>query len=113
MNWKVPFLNLSIGEEESEAIIKVITSRWIAADKSTRDIVREQLSAKGVQTSIHYRPVHLFEIYRNRFGCKRGDLPLTEWAADHELTLPLYPRMTKENLAYVTESLKECLVSSK
>lgn len=82
----------------------------IAADRSKRDTVREQLTAKGVQTSIHYRPVHLFEIYRDRFGYKRGDLPLTEWVAEHELTLPLYPGMSEEDVSYVSKSLKQSLV---
>ena len=85
----------------------------ITANELKRDTVREQLTAKGVQTSIHYQPVHLFRIYRERLGYKRGDLPLTEWVADHQLTLPLYPRMSKEDLTYVTDSLTECLASSK
>lgn len=57
--------------------------------------------------------VHLFRIYRDRFGCKPGDLPLTEWVADHEITLPLYPAMTEEDVTYVTDSLKECLLATR
>jgi len=85
----------------------------LAANALKRDSLREQLAAKGVQTSIHYQPVHLFRVYRERLGYKRRDLPLTEWVADHELTLPLYAGMTEEDLTYVTDSLKECLVGSK
>ncbi|HUT71561.1 MAG TPA: DegT/DnrJ/EryC1/StrS aminotransferase family protein [Desulfosporosinus sp.] len=76
----------------------------------TRETVRERLAEKGVQTSVHYQPVHLFRIYRERFGYKPGDLPLTEWVANHEITLPLYPAMTEEDVTYVTDSLKECLM---
>ena len=85
----------------------------ISANRLKRDTVKERLAAKGVQTSVHYQPVHLFRIYRERFGCKRGDLPLTEWVADHEITLPLYPGMTEDDVTYVTDSLKECLVAAR
>jgi dTDP-4-amino-4,6-dideoxygalactose transaminase len=81
----------------------------INGDQKKRDNIREQLTAKGIQTSIHYQPVHLFRIYRDRFGYKPGDLPLTEWVANSEITLPLYPAMTEEDVTYVTDSLKECL----
>ena len=79
----------------------------------TRETVRERLAEKGIQTSVHYQPVHLFRIYRERFGYKPGDLPLTEWVANKEITLPLYPAMTEEDVAYVTDSLKECLMVAK
>jgi dTDP-4-amino-4,6-dideoxygalactose transaminase len=85
----------------------------ISANELKRDTIREQLTAKGVQTSIHYQAVHLFRIYRERFGYKRRHLALTEWAADHELTLPLYPGMTEDDLTYVTDSLRDCLAASK
>ena len=32
----------------------------------------------GIQTSIHYPPVHLFSLYRKQFGYKTGMLPMTE-----------------------------------
>ena len=79
----------------------------------TQDTVRERLAEKGIQTSIHYQPVHLFRIYRERFGYKPGDLPHTEWVANHELSLPLYPGMTPEDINYVADSLKECLAKAR
>ena len=79
----------------------------------TQDAVRERLAEKGIQTSVHYQPVHLFRIYRERFGYKPGDLPLTEWVANHELSLPLYPGMTEKDVTYVTDSLKGCLAKAR
>ena len=74
-----------------------------------RDFVREGLTKKGIQTSVHYQPIHLFKIYRERFGYRKGDLPLTEWIADHEITLPLYPSMGEGEVLYIVESLKNIL----
>jgi dTDP-4-amino-4,6-dideoxygalactose transaminase len=68
-----------------------------------RDDVREQLSAAGVQTSVHYPPAHRFAIYE-RAG---ADLPVTDEAARRLLTLPLFPHMTEEQVELVAASLRE------
>lgn len=108
----VPFRDFMEGGSErlsSYHIFPVL----IKGSEKRRDNIREQLDTKGVQTSIHYQPVHLFRIYKERFGYKREDLPLTEWVASNEITLPLYPGMTEKDLTYVTDILKECLIASK
>ena len=53
----------------------------------------EKLKDFGIQSSIHYPPVHLFSLYRNQFGYKKGDLPRTEEVSQREITLPLHPRL--------------------
>ncbi|MFQ5901866.1 MAG: DegT/DnrJ/EryC1/StrS family aminotransferase [Thermodesulfobacteriota bacterium] len=81
----------------------------VNTNKTERHAIREKLAEKGVQTSVHYQPIHLFKIYRERFGYKKGYLPLTEWVASHEITLPLFPGMTDEDVSYVSESLKQSI----
>jgi dTDP-4-amino-4,6-dideoxygalactose transaminase len=65
----------------------------------------------GVQTSIHYPPIHTFTYYRQRYP--EVSLPLTETLAAREVTLPLYPQMSAEDieivLEAVTTSLREAL----
>jgi dTDP-4-amino-4,6-dideoxygalactose transaminase len=51
--------------------------------------------------------VHLFSIYGKRFGYEKGDLSLTEWVSEHEITLPLYPSMKREDVLYVADCLKD------
>jgi len=52
----------------------------------------EQMRDRGVQTSIHYPPVHKFTYYQKRYP--GISLPLTESVAAREVTLPLYPGMS-------------------
>jgi dTDP-4-amino-4,6-dideoxygalactose transaminase len=66
-----------------------------------------QMKAQGVQTSIHYPPVHHFQIYR--CDALRGLLPLTEEAAAREVTLPLYPTMQDEQVEYVVRTARNVL----
>lgn len=70
-------------------------------DGSLRHAFISYMKNKGIQTSIHYPAVHLFSYYRNRFGCKPGALPVTEDVASREVTLPLYPSMSRANVKMV------------
>ena len=65
----------------------------LVAPSIDRNKVMERLKDFGIQTSVHYPPVHLFSLYRKRFGFKMGMLPKTEEVSRREVTLPLHPRM--------------------
>jgi dTDP-4-amino-4,6-dideoxygalactose transaminase len=72
---------------------------------SRRNAIRQALAQKGIQTSVHYPPAHRFAIYRSA----KSDLPRTEHVADHEITLPLFSRMTETMVNAVTDALRETL----
>ncbi len=69
----------------------------------------EGMKARGVQTSIHYPPVHQFEIYRKAARWIKHLLPLTDQAASREVTLPLYPAMTDADVEWVAQSVRQAL----
>ena len=71
----------------------------------------QELRKSGVQTSIHYPPIHLFTYYRERFGHKEGMLPQTEYVGKHEVTLPLHPLMTDMDVEYIANKVNENLTS--
>ncbi|MCZ7551721.1 MAG: DegT/DnrJ/EryC1/StrS aminotransferase [Anaerolineae bacterium UTCFX2] len=62
----------------------------------------DHLRAAGVQSSIHYPPIHQFTYYRERYP--QVSLPLTESLSRREVTLPLYPTMSTADLDLVVES---------
>jgi dTDP-4-amino-4,6-dideoxygalactose transaminase len=74
-----------------------------------REKLMIHLKDKGIQTSIHYPPIHKFHFYRNNLGYKEALLPLTEDVANREVTLPLYSSMGSEAIHYVCDSIKEYL----
>lgn len=77
-------------------------------DPARRDPVRESLHAAGIQTSLHYPPVHLFGHYRERLGYRPGDLPVAEDLAARIVTLPLYATMTADQV----DEVCACLAAS-
>jgi dTDP-4-amino-4,6-dideoxygalactose transaminase len=69
----------------------------------------EELRKFRIQTSVHYPPVHLFSLYRRRFGFKKGMLPKTEEVSRREVTLPLHPQMGVEDIKWIVKKIKEAI----
>ena len=73
--------------------------------KELRDRLHDYLEEKGIGTVIHY-PIapHKQECYaRESWNVPQLSLPITEMLADAELSLPISPCMTEEQVAYVVE----------
>jgi dTDP-4-amino-4,6-dideoxygalactose transaminase len=71
-----------------------------------RGRIRDDLTAAGIQTSIHYPPLHdttAFAHLRSR------PLPITEEFGARTLTLPLFPHMSGTQHAQVMEALAQVL----
>jgi dTDP-4-amino-4,6-dideoxygalactose transaminase len=68
-----------------------------------RQAVVDQLRTHGIQTTIHYPPVHKLTLYREMFpDCQ---LPKTEAFAERELTIPLHPEVSSSAAASVVAAL--------
>jgi len=74
---------------------------------TNRQAFMESLRDSGIQSSIHYRPIHTFTYYQQRYG--QQSLPRTESVAVREVTLPLYPTMTDDQIKLVVEAVKQGL----
>jgi dTDP-4-amino-4,6-dideoxygalactose transaminase len=66
-----------------------------------RESVRRRLAEQGIQTSVHYPPIHRFSMYQNA----AVSLPQTDFVCDHEITLPLFGRMSLEQVDQVSNVL--------
>lgn len=67
----------------------------------------EALRAENIGTSVHFIPVHLHSYYRQTFGHKRGDFPSAERIYDRIVSLPLYPKMTEEDVGDVIAAVNK------
>ncbi|MBP2312730.1 DegT/DnrJ/EryC1/StrS family aminotransferase [Azospirillum soli] len=72
-----------------------------------RQRLADDLRGDGVQTSVHYAPVHSFTFYRERFP--GVNLPRTEEFARRTLSLPLHPKMGTDDVESVTRALARAL----
>ncbi len=70
----------------------------------------EQMKAQGIQTSIHYPPIHRFTAYREVDPGASERLPVTTNVAAREVTLPLYPRMTDDDVTAIIDAVIHALL---
>ncbi|MBA3301620.1 MAG: DegT/DnrJ/EryC1/StrS family aminotransferase [Thermoleophilaceae bacterium] len=74
----------------------------VLVEAGGRDARRESMAGAGIQTSLHYPPVHTFSVYAE---ARRGDLAATEEYAARTITLPLHPLMEAGDVQAVVEAL--------
>lgn len=79
----------------------------VKGDNGQRDALMKYLNQSGIGAKVYFPPVHLAQFYRENFGCKSGDLPVTERLSQHVLTLPMYPHITDDEIEYIAEKIKE------
>jgi dTDP-4-amino-4,6-dideoxygalactose transaminase len=80
-------------------------------DGYNRDRFIENMNDKGIGCSVHFIPLHLHPLYRS-MGFKKGDYPNAEWVYEREVSLPLYPKMTIEDVDYVSSSMRGSLMEN-
>jgi len=72
-----------------------------------RDSLASYLKGEGIQTAVRYPvPMHLQPVLRH-LQYHEGDFPNAEAWAKENLSLPMYPEMSYEQVEYVCEKIKE------
>ncbi len=99
--------------DESNIVIPFVrpdskhTFHLYAVRAKHRDKLQEYLSDKGVQTIVHYpRALHNLPAYRH-LHLKPADLPVANMIQDEILSLPIYPELSMEQIAYVCQNIKD------
>jgi perosamine synthetase len=64
------------------------------------------LEADGIPTRPYFVPIHLQPLYRERFGCREGDFPVTEAVARTTLALPFFTTMAEAQVDHVCRCLR-------
>lgn len=79
--------------------------------KISRDKVLEKLQENGIGCAVNYRAVHTLTYFRERFGYKSEDFPVANEIGKRTITLPLYPKLTEENVERICITLKKVISS--
>lgn len=77
-------------------------------DEETRNKIIVSMAEKGVATNVHYKPLPMFTGYK-KLGFDIKDYPNAYNQYRNEITLPLYSKLTDEEVDYIIECFKETL----
>jgi len=100
-----PEVTIPFGNHPGQSSYHILPA--LLPPKVERGRVMEHLKVQGIQTSIHYPPVHAFTAYRSI--ANGAALPLTEDIARREITLPLHPMMKEEDVISVVQEIRAIL----
>ncbi len=75
--------------------------------KAQRDEFIVELGKMGVSCSVHFIPLHLHSFYQKTYGYKYGDFPVCDDVYEREVSIPLYPKMTEDDVMYVIDCIKK------
>jgi len=71
----------------------------------TRNDFIEELKARNIGTSVHYRPLHMMSYYANKYGYQPDDFPVAHDAYQRMVSLPLHPRLQDRDIDDVIEAV--------
>lgn len=96
----IPFKDYT--EFSSNYILPIVLK---GGNAEKRDQIRAALAEAGIQTSMHYPAVHRFSIYKEFYS----ELPVTDYLVNNLITLPMYSKLTGEQVHYICNTLKKLL----
>jgi Predicted pyridoxal phosphate-dependent enzyme apparently involved in regulation of cell wall biogenesis len=65
----------------------------------------EELKEENIGTSVHFIPLPMHPYYRDTYGYKPGDFPVAESVFERIISLPLYPKMSRQDASDVVNAV--------
>jgi dTDP-4-amino-4,6-dideoxygalactose transaminase len=75
----------------------------------SRDEFIEKMAERGIGTSVHFIPLHLHPYWRDRYGFKPKDFPVALDCYLRAVSLPIYSKMTDDDVGRVIQAVREIL----
>jgi UDP-4-amino-4,6-dideoxy-N-acetyl-beta-L-altrosamine transaminase len=67
------------------------------------------MRAKNIGVNVHYLPIYSFSYYKENFDFKPKDFSVTEDISSRIVTLPMFPKMSDEDVEDVVSAVKESI----
>ncbi len=77
-------------------------------ESETRNKIIEKMAERGIACNVHYKPLPMLTAYKE-MGFEIADYPNAYAFFNNELTLPLYSKLSNEEISYVIKNFKEVL----
>ena len=74
-----------------------------------RNMAIDLLKQEGIGCSVHFIPLHLHPYYRERWDYRPADFPVASKVFDRIISLPLYPKMTEDDVRRVIAAVRKLI----
>ena len=78
-----------------------------------RNKIIDELRRKGIGTSVHFIPLHIHPYYRETYGYQSDDFPVAYETYQRIISLPIYAKMTDQDVNRVIESVTDIVKSNR
>ena len=101
----LPFKMPSMDDHMFESSWHLFSIEIEESFSKNRDQVMDELSILGVQTSLHYIPLHHFSFWKSSLDLAMHEFPNAEKRFTSTISLPIFPNMSELEIQYVIESV--------
>ena len=77
--------------------------------KISKDSFIQEMSKKDINLQVHYKPIHLQNYYKNKYGFKKNDFKIAENFYSKEVSLPIYYDLKTKDQIKVIKTLNSIL----
>ena len=77
--------------------------------KINKDSFIQEMSKKDINLQVHYKPIHLQNYYKNKYGFKKNDFKIAENFYSKEVSLPIYYDLKTKDQIKVIKTLNSIL----
>ncbi len=84
-----------------------IFSQYIIKIDKNRDGFARELKENGINTALHYIPIHLLTYYKHKYNIRVNDFPHALNNYQKILSLPIYPSLSDRDVYYICEQIKK------
>ena len=91
-------------DENRKSCFHLYALRIKNCKEEQRDLIIEEITQKGVAVNVHFIPMPMLTVFKN-LGYKIEDYPVAYDNYSREISLPIYPQLTNEQVDYICESV--------
>ena len=89
-------------DNERKSSFHVYALRINNCNESTRDSIIKEISSHNISVNVHFTPMPLLTLFKN-LGYDILDYPISYDNYSREISLPIYPQLTNEQVEYVCD----------
>ncbi len=86
-------------------------SLYVLKIDKNRDSFAVEMKKEGIETGLHYIPLHLLSYYKSKYSLRVNDFPVALRTYQQVLSLPIYTSMSDKDVKFVCDKIKKIALS--